>query len=227
VRLKALPGLAIAVLLAASGGPTAAAQARLNMVVDSLRPGGVILGAYAYCVTSKKGHATTGPNRSPEIQWSKGPSGTRSYAFILVDTDVPTSFTTADKEGITIPASMKRRPFYQWVLVDIPASATKLPEDAGSKDASMKAPGRSKWGVEGLNDYGDGRGAYDGPCPPWNDMAVHHYHFQIYALNVEHLSVPSNFMGPDAVKAIQGHILARGEIVGRYSLNPAVAKRLH
>lgn len=218
--------LPAALLLVASWGPLAAAQARLNIVVDSLRPGGVILGAYAYCLPAKVGHTEGGPNRSPEIAWSKGPSGTRSYALIVVDTDVPTVFTNANKEGQTIPASMKRRPFYHWVLVDIPPSVTKLPEDAGSKNASPKPAGPSKWGVEGLNDYGGGRGAYDGPCPPWNDTIVHHYHFQIYALNVAHLSLPSGFTGPDAVKAIQGHVLARGEIVGLYTQNPAVAKKL-
>jgi Raf kinase inhibitor-like YbhB/YbcL family protein len=219
--------LAAGLLLGMSGGAPVAAQTRLSIVVDSLRPGGLVLGAYAYCVTAKRNHSAGGPNRSPEIEWSKGPAGTRSYAFILVDTDVPTSFATADKEGVVIPAGMKRRPFYHWVLVDIPRSVTKLPEDAGSKNSSPKPPGPSKWGVEGLNDYGDGRGAYDGPCPPWNDTIVHHYHFQIYALNVAHLSLPAAFTGPDAVKAIQGHVVARGEIVGLYTLNPAVAKKLH
>jgi Raf kinase inhibitor-like YbhB/YbcL family protein len=227
VRLRGLFVLAAALLLGASWASVAAAQARLNVVVDTLRPGGVILGAYAYCVPAKNAHSTTGPNRSPEIAWSQGPAGTRSYALIVVDTDVPTSFTTADKEGMTIPASMKRRPYYHWLLVDIPPSVTKLPEDAGSKDASPKPAGASKWGMEGLNDYGGGRGAYDGPCPPWNDAIVHHYHFQVYALNVAHLSLPAGFTGPAVVKALQGHVLARGEIVGLYTQNPAVAKRLH
>jgi Raf kinase inhibitor-like YbhB/YbcL family protein len=219
--------LLAALLIGAPPGPTAAAEARLNVTVDGLRSGGVILGVYAYCVPAKKAHATTGPNRSPEIAWSKGPSGTRSYALIVVDPDVPVVFTNADKEGVTIPASMQRRPFYHWLLVDIPPSITKLPEDAGSKDASAKPAGPSKFGVHGLNDFGDGRGAYDGPCPPWNDAIVHHYHFEVYALSVAHLSLPSGFMGPDVVKAIQGHVLAQGEIVGRYALNPAVAKKLH
>jgi Raf kinase inhibitor-like YbhB/YbcL family protein len=226
-RFRPLFLLAAGVLLAVSWALMAAAQARLNVVVDGLRPGAVILGAYAYCVPAKLGHTEGGPNRSPEIGWSKGPAGTRSYALIVVDTDVPTVFTNANREGTTIPASMKRRPFYQWVLVDIPPSVTKLPEDAGSKDPAAKPAGPSKWGIEGLNDYGGGRGAYDGPCPPWNDTIVHHYHFQIYALNVGRLSLPARFMGPDAVKAIQGHVLARGEIVGVYTQNPAVAKRLH
>jgi Raf kinase inhibitor-like YbhB/YbcL family protein len=205
----------------------AAAEAPLNVTVEGLKPGGVILGVYAYCIPAKKGHETAGPNRSPEIAWSKGPSGTRSYVLIVVDPDVPTVFTNADKEGVTIPASMKRRPWYHWLLVDIPPSITTLPEDAGSKDTSPKPAGPSKFGVNGLNDYGGGRGAYDGPCPPWNDAIVHHYHFEVYALSVAHLSLPSGFTGSDVVQAIQGHVLARGEVVGRYALNPAVAKTLH
>jgi Raf kinase inhibitor-like YbhB/YbcL family protein len=226
-RVRPLLILATGLLVSISGGAPAAAQARLNIVVDSLRPGGVILGAYAYCVPAKRNHSAGGPNRSPEIAWSKGPSDTRSYAVIVVDPDVPASFATADKEGVSIPAGMKRRSWYHWVLVDIPPSITKLPEDAGSKNPSPKPAGPSKWGMEGLNDYGGGRGAYDGPCPPWNDTIVHHYHFQVYAVNVAHLTLPAGFMGPDAVKALQGHVLARGEIVGLYTQNPAVAKRLH
>jgi Raf kinase inhibitor-like YbhB/YbcL family protein len=218
--------VAAVIVLSLAGWKSADAEVRLNIVVDSLRPGGVILGAYAYCVSAKRAHATTGPNRSPAIAWSKGPTGTRSYALIVVDPDVPTSFVNANKEGVTLPAGMKRRPYYHWVLADIPPSVTKLPEAAGSKDASPKPAGSSKWGREGLNDYGDARGAYDGPCPPWNDAIVHHYHFQIYALNVAHLSLPAGFTGPDALKAFQGHVLARGETVGLYALNPAVVKTL-
>jgi len=218
--------LLAAVLFGALPGPAATVDARLDVTVDGLRPDRVILEVYAYCVPAKKGHATTGPNRSPEIAWSKGPSGTRSYVLIVVDPDVPVVLTNANREDVTIPASMKRQPFYHWLLVDIPPSITTLPEDAGSKDASPKPAGPSKFGLHGLNDFGDGRGAYDGPCPPWNDAVVHHYHFEVYALGVAHLSLPSGFMGPDVVKAIQGHVLARGEIVGLYALNPAVAKNL-
>ena len=58
-------------------------------------------------------------------------------------------------------------------------------------------------GVRGLNDYtkvtasndamkGQYYG-YDGPCPPWNDELVHHYHFTVYALSVKSLDLPAGF----------------------------------
>ena len=67
--------------------------------------------------------------------------------------------------------------------------------------------------------YGD----YDGPCPPWNDSIVHHYHFTVYALDVESVNLSGNFMGRDVLKAIEGHVLAKGSYVGVYSLNPEIS----
>src|SRR5690606_29409386 len=71
-------------------------------------------------------------------------------------------------------------------------------------------------------------GQYDGPCPPWNDSIVHHYHFTVYALDVETLGLQGKFGGPAALAAMEGHILAKGSVVGKYSLNPDVpAYSLH
>jgi phosphatidylethanolamine-binding protein (PEBP) family uncharacterized protein len=67
-------------------------------------------------------------------------------------------------------------------------------------------------------------GGYDGPCPPWNDSIVHHYHFTVHALDVESLGLSGHFGGPEALKAMEGHVLARGEWVGTYTLNPALKK---
>ncbi|SVE20694.1 uncharacterized protein METZ01_LOCUS473548 [marine metagenome] len=68
-------------------------------------------------------------------------------------------------------------------------------------------------------------GGYDGPCPPWNDELLHHYEFQVYALDVESLGLDDNgdFRGPDVMAAMQGHILAKGKIVGTYTQNPNVS----
>jgi Raf kinase inhibitor-like YbhB/YbcL family protein len=215
--------------LQAPAAPTATAQGTLTVTVGTIKPGGVIPPQYAYCVPAQQGHVGSGPDRNPAISWSKGPRGTASYAIITVDPDVPTVFDDVNKEGKTISASLKRRDYYHWVLVNIPASVTALPEGADTGDPSPKKPGPTKYGVRGINDYsGDGKifGGYDGPCPPWNDEIPHHYHFGVYALDVAHLAVSGNFTGPDALKAMQGHILAKGELVGVYSLNPSVAKTL-
>ena len=85
---------------------------------------------------------------------------------------------------------------------------------------------------QGLNDYtgwfsgdadmgGDYLG-YDGPCPPWNDERLHHYHFVLYATDLEQCPVQGSFTGAEVLSAIQGHILAETRLTGTYSLNPAV-----
>jgi hypothetical protein len=62
---------------------------------------------------------------------------------------------------------------------------------------------------------------YDGPCPPWNDENIHHYHFTVYALNVDSLNLGTDFDGPAAMEAIEGKVLAQGEELGLYTQNPA------
>ena len=63
---------------------------------------------------------------------------------------------------------------------------------------------------------------YDGPCPPWNDERLHHYHFRLFALDVETLELPVNYTLADLNAAMDGHVLAEAELVGTYSLNPAL-----
>lgn len=218
--------LAVVVPALAPSLPAAHAETTLNVTVDHFRPGGVIPPLYAFCVPAATGHTAAGHNVSPAISWSRGPSGTASYAIVVVDLDVPAVFTDANRERRIIPASLKRRPWYHWVLVDIPPSITSLPEGADSKDGTAKPAGPTANGVRGLNDYGDGRAGYDGPCPPWNDAIVHHYHFRVYALNVARLSLPGNFTPADALRVSQPHVLAWGEAVGLYTQNPDVAKTL-
>ena len=64
---------------------------------------------------------------------------------------------------------------------------------------------------------------YDGPCPPWNDSILHRYVFTVYALDVERLEIEGRFSGPDAIAAMQGHILAEAQITGIYTLTPGLA----
>jgi hypothetical protein len=67
---------------------------------------------------------------------------------------------------------------------------------------------------------------YDGPCPPWNDEIVHHYHFTVYALNVASLNLPAGFAAADAMAAMNGVVLAKGDVVGLYAQNPAVIAKM-
>ncbi|WP_455367724.1 YbhB/YbcL family Raf kinase inhibitor-like protein [[Eubacterium] cellulosolvens] len=65
-------------------------------------------------------------------------------------------------------------------------------------------------GVEGINDFQ--KHTYGGPCPP---SGVHRYFFKVYALDTM-LDLAASSRKKDVEKAIEGHILAKGELVGRY-----------
>jgi Raf kinase inhibitor-like YbhB/YbcL family protein len=204
------------------------AQDKLDVTLGGVGANGMLADAHAFCVPAETGHQAAGQNVSPSVSWSAGPQGAQSYALIMVDPDVPTVFDDFNKEGATLAADMPRQDFYHWVLVDIPAGMTSLAEGADSGEKSPKAPGATDHGVRGVNDYtkfmsGDqagNYGGYDGPCPPWNDARMHHYIVHVYALDTPSLGLPENFSGPDAMAALEGHVLAEGEAVGTYTLNP-------
>jgi Raf kinase inhibitor-like YbhB/YbcL family protein len=149
---------------------------------------------------------------------------------------VPSRGDDVNKEGRSVPHDLPRVDFYHWVLVDIPATLGEL--SAGSHSNAVTAHGKSPGaapnghGVQGVNDYtgwfssdqnmcGD-YGGYDGPCPPWNDERLHHYHFTIYALDVASLGLSGSFGGAEALAAMRIHILAQATWIGTYTLNPAL-----
>ncbi len=208
--------------------------ATLSVTSTAFKDGQPIPARYAFCAPCAENHSKMSTNVSPQLSWSGAPSGTKSFAIICVDVDVPTIFDDVNSEERTIPADMPRQDFFHGLLVDVPASITSLAEGAESDGivAGGKNPGKVAHGVRGINDYtmfmasnpnmaGD-YGAYDGPCPPWNDELLHHYEFRAYALDVATLGLDGggNFRGPDVMKALQGHILAEGKLVGTYTQNP-------
>ncbi|MBI4182506.1 MAG: YbhB/YbcL family Raf kinase inhibitor-like protein [Proteobacteria bacterium] len=209
--------------------------ATLKVTIDAWKNGAPIPEEYAFCVPAHEGRVGMGRNRSPAIRWSGAPGGTKSYAVVCHDPDVPSKPDDVNKEGRTIARSLPRVTFYHWVLVDIPAARGELPAGADSDGitAGGKAPGKAKHGVRGVNNYtdwfaGDPKmkgdyGGYDGPCPPWNDEIVHRYVFTVYALDVASLGLKGCFGGPEALKAMEGHILAKGEWMGIYTLNPRLS----
>ena len=87
--------------------------------------------------------------------------------------------------------------FDHWVVWNIPSSTTKIAEN-------------SVPGTEGLNSAR--QKGFMGPCPP---SGTHRYFFKVYALDTE-LSLGAKTTKRDLEKAIQGHILAKGELIGLY-----------
>lgn len=206
----------------------------MKLVIPSFPDEGPIPGESAFCVPADEGHATFGPNRSPHLQWSGVPAGTESLAVVVVDPDVPSVPDDVNQEGRVVSRDLPRVDFYHWVLVDIPADTDGLPEgiDSDGVTPGGKATGPTGHGVRGVNNYTDwfagdeqmagDYGGYDGPCPPWNDELLHHYRFTLYALDVPSLGLSGDFGGPEAIAAMEGHVLAESTWTGTYSLNPSL-----
>jgi Raf kinase inhibitor-like YbhB/YbcL family protein len=124
---------------------------------------------------------------SPEFSWSAPPERTQSFALIAFDKDSPFGFK-----------------FTHWVLYDMPPEkrelAENVPKESQLPDGSRQSP----------NDYD--RIGYVGPCPP---RGTHHYVFTVYALDIK-LNLPPEASKKQVLKAMKGHILASGELVGRF-----------
>jgi len=203
----------------------------LTVKAEGIGADGYIDPEFAFCVSDALGHSKEGHNKSVGLSWSKGPAGTKSYAIIAVDSDVPTDFSTANQDDKTIAVTQTRRDFYHWILFDIPADKTSIPAYTDSQAISKngKSEIKTPYGIRGVNDYAtfmagnpERKGVYagyDGPCPPWNDELVHNYHFRIFALDVASLTLNGAVKGEEVMRAIAPHVLAAGEVIGKYTLN--------
>jgi len=138
-----------------------------------------------------------GQDVSPPLAWSGAPGNIKSYALIVDDPDAPD------------PAK-PQRVYVHWVLYNIPASTSSLPENASKS-------GLPKGAVQGKNDWG--KAEYGGPCPP---IGRHRYFFKLYALDtaLTGLSSPTK---ADLEKAMKGHVIDSGELMGTYQ--KAAAKK--
>ena len=127
---------------------------------------------------------------SPALHWSDAPAGTKSFALIVDDPDAPD------------PAAPKMT-WVHWVLYNLPASAMRLQE-------AIEPDELPEGTREGKNDWK--RTGYGGPCPP---IGRHRYFFKLYALDtlLSDLKKPTK---PELEKAMEGHILAKSELLGYY-----------
>ncbi len=180
-------------------------------------------------------HVRLTSNHNPHLKWSDAPAGTRSFAIVCVDPDAPSKPDDVNQEGKSVPVTLPRAEFFHWAIVDIPATVSEIKAGecsngivAGGK-RDLPGPSGSR---QGINDYtswfasdadmaGTYRG-YDGPCPPWNDLLAHRYHFTVYALSSDRAPLPAEFKASEVPAAIKPLILAEARLTGTYSLNPKV-----
>jgi Raf kinase inhibitor-like YbhB/YbcL family protein len=228
IRNKGISAL-ISVAAAFSATAVLAADTTLSVKIEGLDPNGRFADSAAFCppgIGSK--------DVSPGVSWSAGPQGTRSYALLMNDPDVPQDFSLINKPGTTIPANAPRISVFHWVLADIPAGVTSIGVAAEGEGLvpGGKPIGVTPHGLRGANVYtsflaetngmAGTYGGYDGPCPPINDQRMHHYTLTVAALDVATLGLSGPFTGEDVEKAMAGHVLASGEAIATYSLNPSL-----
>ncbi len=127
-----------------------------------------------------------GSDISPALSWSGVPKTAKSLALICDDLDAPMGT------------------WVHWVLFNIPADAVGLPAEISSA-ATLENGAR-----HGKNDFR--RLGYGGPCPPGG---THRYFFKLYALDTG-LNLDSGITKDQLPKAMQGHILAEAQLMGKY-----------
>ena len=133
-------------------------------------------------------------NASPPLRWTEGPRGTQSYAILAEDPD----------------ASTTPLPVVHWVVVEHSRHAvTALREGLESLDR-LEDP----MGLRQGPNTAAGSVGYKGPRPPAGDPP-HHYHFEVFALD-QMLDLRAGANREDLVKAMRGHVLAKGELIGLF-----------
>lgn len=203
----------------------------MEITSTSFDDGGVIPSDHAFARHHPETRVTFAGNRNPHLEWTGVPDGTKSFALIAHDYDVPSEGDDVNQPDREVPEDLPRVDFFHWVLVDIPADKTSFDEGEACDGVVFNGKGPdADVGRHGLNDFtgwfagdeemaGDYYG-YDGPAPPWNDSVIHHYVFTVYALDVESVDVAGDFTGQDVREAIDGHVLAEASLEGTYTQNP-------
>ncbi len=130
---------------------------------------------------------------SPKLEWSNVPSGTASFVLILHDPDVAIQRKTDD--------------VLHWMIFNIPGAARELPEGVPAGNAQL-ADGT----VQAKNLRG--QPGYMGPGAPAAGPH-HHYTFELFALDTK-LDLGPDATRPDVMKAMDGHVLAKAVLVGRF-----------
>ncbi|MFA5553416.1 MAG: YbhB/YbcL family Raf kinase inhibitor-like protein [Phycisphaerae bacterium] len=127
-----------------------------------------------------------GNDISPQLKWDAVPGGAKSIALICDDPDAPMGT------------------WVHWVVYNLPADTRELPENFPDDET---LPDGTR---QGITDFG--KTGYGGPCPP---SGTHRYYFKIYALDIT-IDAVSVLDKKTLLKEMQGHILAQGQLMGKY-----------
>jgi len=134
-----------------------------------------------------KQYTCDGADISPQLSWSQPPEGTGSMVLICDDPDAPMGT------------------WVHWVLYGLSPDTLEISE--GIPD-DKEVLGGAKHGVNDFRKYG-----YGGPCAPGG---THRYFFKLYAVDTE-VNLDPGATKDEVLDAIKGHVLAEGQLMGRYS----------
>ncbi len=137
--------------------------------------------------TMPRKNTCDGNDLSPQLSWSNPPSGTRAFALIVDDPDA--------MGGAWV----------HWVIYDLPADTREMAEGVPTTEALSN---RAKQGINDFHKIG-----YGGPCAPQGQ--THRYVFKLYALDAP-TGLQPRATKQQLLKAIENHVLAEGELIGRY-----------
>ena len=139
-----------------------------------------------------KGFGCEGENISPDLSWTAGPEGTKSYVVRVYDPDAPTG------SG-----------WWHWIVYNIPADVTTLPTNAGLTGGENLPDGA----VHGRSDFGTY--GFGGACPPVGDDP-HRYIFTVHALSVEKLDLPKDASAALIGYMVNANTIEKTSITGMY-----------
>ncbi len=139
---------------------------------------------------------TAGPAAvSPDLHWTNAPRDTASFVLIAHDME------PRPRKGVD--------DILHWMVWNIPASATQLPEAIPNNTAQLPDGSTQTNGNPGQG----GNTGYRPPCPPAGPS--HHYAFEVFAVD-QKLNLPESATRADVLKAIDGHILAHAALIVPY-----------
>lgn len=191
-RLGRLAPLLAVLLLVGCGGAAESKKLLIDRVAAArdapLNPTSMSLATGGAFATRQSAYAD---NLSPSLAWAAAP-GAQSYAVVIED-----------------PDAMGGLPFTHWAVWNIPGDAVGLPEGI-PRGPSVPAPAGA---AQGLSD--DHTLGYFGPHPP-SGTGLHHYHIELFALD-QRLQLKAGQPLRALEKAIDGHVLAKGELVATYT----------
>ncbi len=134
-----------------------------------------------------------GEGISPPLEWESVPENAKSIVLISDDPDAPMGT------------------WVHWVVYDMPSAIKELPENISTEKPLLDDIERlNLFGKQGV--HSGGRIGYGPPCPP---SGTHRYFFKIYALDTM-LNLKPGASKKKVLKAMKGHIIADGQLMGRY-----------